>query len=84
MVKILSQSDKWLRRKTRKFCADKQAKEQTDKQTDKRKNGPKYNTLSFGKGNNAWSSRTYWAQDIFEICSISFLALSMVKNHWKN
>ena len=48
MVKISSQSDKQERRKTRKFCADKQ----TDRQTDRQTNGPKRNTLSFGEGKN--------------------------------
>ena len=48
MVKISSQSDKQFRRKTQKFCADKQTNRQTDKQT----NGPKGKTLSFGVGNN--------------------------------
>ena len=44
MVKNSSQSDKRLRRKTRKFCADRQT--ETNKQT----NGPICNTLSFGEG----------------------------------
>ena len=33
-MKILSQTDKRLQRKTRKFCADKQTDRQTNKQTD--------------------------------------------------
>ena len=47
MVKNSSSSEKVLRRKTRKFCADKERNEQTDRQI----NGPKYNTPSFGEGN---------------------------------
>ena len=46
-VKILSQSDKQLQRKTLNFCVDKQTNNQT-RQT----NRPKCNTLSSGEDNN--------------------------------
>ena len=53
-MKISSQFDKRLRRKTRKFCADIQT------------NVPKCNTLSSGEGNNNNS----WVPPFFLICYI--------------
>ena len=48
MVKNSSSSEKVLRRKTQKLCADKERNEQTDRPI----NGPKCNTPSFGEGND--------------------------------